>query len=134
MKEITHLDADNFWNYLAANFPEIDSQLSNRAFVGTSIVSFQPARMSNEVYDTYNRILTKWLGDNGFVPPTRDEIYVFVPETKTSMRIYVDSIEGIKPLTDKSSQISFKDEIEEVNVIIVNESAEEIRKRAYILD
>jgi hypothetical protein len=134
MKEITHQDADKFWDYIAANYPEIDDQIVNRVFVNGSIVSFQPARMSDEDYNTYNRILIKWMGDNGFIEPRRDEIYVFIPTGHVAMQIYTDSILKIISLPDNQCKIIYKDETEAAIEIIVNEDAEAIRKRAYILN
>ena len=71
MKEPTVRDAEKFWNSLQKEYPEIHNQLSTFAFINTSIVSFQPARMSNEDYAKYNQILRQWYIDNDFMEDTK---------------------------------------------------------------
>lgn len=67
MKSLTLADAEHFWEYLDKEHLHISIQLPSKAFVNDVIVSFQPARMKNEDYAEYQRILKQWLTDNGFM-------------------------------------------------------------------
>ena len=48
MKELTHLDAMKFWDYLDREYPELNVQLPSKAFHTGAIISFKPARMKQE--------------------------------------------------------------------------------------
>lgn len=125
-------DFNEWCDYLAANYPEIDSQLPKQIFVNGTIGAFQPGKMSDDDYDLYQRILKKWLSEKKIIPPYRDDIAVFLPETKSARLIYTDSISNVTPLTGDTCRIEYKDENGEPNFAVVNESAKAIRKRTLI--
>jgi hypothetical protein len=68
MKELTHLDADKFWDYFDKEYPEINRQFPKVSFLPAqqAIVAFKPARMSQDDYDKYNEVRENWLTENGF--------------------------------------------------------------------
>lgn len=134
-REVTYDEYAEWCDFLAKNHPQLNSRLPNQILVNGSITAFPPRTMSDEDYDTYKRILRKWYAGKGIIEDYRDEIRVFLPEPKVAKVIYVDSIRDISPVTLDSCKIKYQDDDhEETAEITVNESAEEIRKRAYILD
>lgn len=124
--------ANEFWSHIAKNYPDIDRQLSNRALVNEAIISFQPARMSNEDYDTYNRILKQWLANNGFIPsPQPDMIYVATNDSK-AMGFDSINIVSLMAIDDELTEVIIKDENDINTNVIIKENIEDFKKRVYI--
>lgn len=126
-KEITPTDADKFWDYLHSEYPEISNQLSNRALISGAIASFQPAKMSNEDYAEYQKILYTWQIDNGFW----DEIMLITADQKQILFLR-DSLKSVNPIDNFSCEIEIKEDIDTISKFVINENSEALKKRLYI--
>jgi hypothetical protein len=126
-REITPHDANKFWEYLEKEYPKISSQLSNRALVNGSIVSFKPARMSDEDYAEYERIMYTWQIQNGFW----SEITIITSDNK-ELTILRDSIHSVQPSGDLCTLITVDDNMGGMTQLLVSENFITFKNRFYI--
>ena len=126
-REITPHDANKFWEYLDAEYPKISAQLSNRALVEGSIVSFKPARMSDEEYAEYERIMYGWQIDNGFW----EEITLTTSEQK-KITFQRNSLHILRPSGDSATIISVDNNMCGMAEFLIPENMEVLKNRLYI--
>ena len=130
--EVSPQDALKFWEHLEKKYPEIDSQLSTRTLVDSKIISFQPAKMSNDDYEIYNRILNRWLIENNFKPNEPDYVYVSTNDEK-GMAIDTSLITTVESEGVGLSKVFIKNEDSDlIESVTIKEEAEAFKKRAYL--
>ena len=126
-REITPADANKFWDYLQLNYPEISGQLSNWSLMNGAIVSFQPARMSNDDYIEYQRILYSWQIDNGFW----EEITLITTEQK-KVTFLRNSLIGLAPVNESTTLITVQNVIGGDTELLIPENITTLKNRLYI--
>ncbi len=126
-REITPDAANKFWAYLEKEYPEISKQLSTRTLINGAIASFKPAKMSDEDYAEYERILYTWQIDNGFW----EEITLTTSDGK-ELTILRSSIHTVQPSGDSSTLIAVDDNMGGMTQLLVPEDFITFKNRFYI--
>ena len=64
---MTHEQWTEFQIFFASNYPDLDSKFPAKSLVDGQPFITQPAKVSNEEYAEYNKILDEWAEKNNVV-------------------------------------------------------------------
>ncbi len=126
-REITPLHANKFWEYLEKEHPKIFNQLSNFALINGAIVSFKPARMSDEDFEEYERLLYRWQIDNGFW-----EEITLMKSDQTSVTFPRNAIIDFVMVNEFTTRIVLHGATGGICEILVPENMKALEKRLYV--
>jgi hypothetical protein len=126
-KELTIQDAQRFWDYFDSEYPDLSFQLKSKSFINGSIVSHQPAKMKDEDYIAYNRIMYAWQIENGFW----DELAITTSNNEKITFLRTDMM-ALEPIDHNSISVTIKQESKGLETYTVLESIEAFKNRLYL--
>jgi len=131
-KDVTPAEADKFWELFNEKHPEIDAKLPpTRALINGSIFCNKPATMSEDEYNIFFKFLRKWYMDNGFINREPVSITVITADQKMAT-IISDSIMEIEPIDAFSTKVKYRESLDTVTEVVVNENSEVFKHRLNI--